>query len=474
MSTTAARWARVAVLAVCALALGGCRSGPVVDSGTHTQPTSFVRGSVFRPDGTTLDDGMVVVEGNRIVRVAPAGEVVVPPGVTVLGGADKWVLPGLIDAHVHFFQSGGLYTRPDVIDLRSRVPYAQELERIQATLPDTFRRYLRAGITSVVDFGGPLRNFETRALAERSPLAPRMVVAGPLLASVARPQLDLGDPPILQVTDPEKARAIVRAEASHKPDFIKLWWIVRPGGDAADWLPVARAAIEESHAAGLRVAVHATELNTARTAVLAGADVLVHSVIDADVDAEFIHLLRDRKVPLVTTLAVFEGYKEVLTHHFQPRPADTELASPEVVATVLEPFQTPENRDTRGAPSKATRLRNVRRLWDGGAIVAAGSDAGNIGTFHASGLHRELELLVESGLTPTQALTAATVNAAQVMRRADLGAIAPGMLADLLVLDANPLLDIHNARRIQLVMKDGVPHRPAELVQPTSTAAPGR
>jgi imidazolonepropionase-like amidohydrolase len=472
MSTTAARWARVAVPAVCALAVAGCRSGPAVDSGSGTPRTSFVRGAVFRPDGTTLDDGMVVVEGNRIVRVAPASEVVVPPGATVLGGADKWVLPGLIDAHVHFFQSGGLYTRPDVIDLRSRVPYGQELERVQTTLLDTFRRYLRAGITSVVDFGGPLRNFEVRSLAERTMLAPRVEVAGPLLASVARPQLDLGDPPILQVTDPEKARATVRAEASHKPDFIKLWWIVRPDGDAADWLAVARAAIEEAHAAGLRVAVHATELNTARTAVLAGADVLVHSVVNAEVDPEFVRLLRDRKVPLVTTLAVFGGYADVLNHHFRPRAADRELASPEVVATVMEPFEIPDNKYRRGLSPEAQR--NVRRLWDGGVIVAAGSDAGNIGTFHASGLHRELELLVESGLTPREAILAATVNAARVMGRPDLGAIAPGKLADLLILDANPLLDIHNARRIQLVVKDGLPHQPADLVQRTATAAPGR
>ena len=394
-----------------ALAVSGCRSGPPVDPGSSAARTTFVRGSVFRPDGTVLEDGMVAVEGNRIVRVASAGEVRVPPGAAVLGGAEKWVLPGLIDAHVHFFQSGGLYTRPDVIDLRTRVPYAREVERIQATLPDTFRRYLRAGITSVVDFGGPLRNFEVRALAGQSPLAPRVVVAGPLLASVARPQLDLGDPPIIQVLEPEKARALVRSEASHKPDFIKLWWVVRPGGNAAEWHPVARAAIEEAHTAGLRVAVHATELETARTAVLTGADVLVHSVIDIDVDAEFVSLLRERKVPVVTTLAVFEGYREVLTHEFRPRPADTELASPEVVATVLEPFQTPDTRHTRGTLSNSTRLRNTRRLWDGGVTVAAGSDAGNIGTFHASGLHRELELLVEAGLTPAQALVAATVNA---------------------------------------------------------------
>ena len=464
--TIGVRRGGVAMLAVWAGILAGCKSGPAVDSGSPTPAPTFVRGSILRPEGTTLEDGVVVIGQNRIARVAPAREVNIPSGAAVLGGANSWVIPGLIDAHVHFFQSGGLYTRPDAIDLRSRVPYAQELERVRSTLPETFRRYLRAGITSVVDFGGPLWNFEVRTLAQQSALAPRVVVAGPLLASVARPKLDLGDPPIVQVTDPEKARAIARALAAHRPDFIKLWWIVPAGGKPEDWLPVGRAAIEEAHGAGLRVAVHVTELNTARTAVLAGANVLVHSVVNAEVDPEFVRLLAERKVPLVTTLAVFGGYAAVLSRQFRPTAADMQLASPEVVGTVLDPFESPENRYPPGLSSEARR--NVRRLWDGGAIVAAGSDAGNIGTFHGSGLHHELELLVESGLTPAEALVAATVNAARVMGRPDLGSIAPGQTADLVVLDANPLLDIRNARRITLVIKDGVAHRPEEILRPTA------
>jgi uncharacterized protein (TIGR02246 family) len=461
-----ARRGGVATLVVWAGVLTGCKSGPAIDSGSPTLVPTFVRGSILRPDGTTLEDGVVVIEQNRIARVAPAREVNIPSGAAVLGGANSWVIPGLIDAHIHFFQSGGLYTRPDVIDLRSRVPYAQEVERVHSTLPETFRRYLRAGTTSVIDFGGPLWNFEVRKLAQQSALAPRVVVAGPPLASVARPQMDLGDPPFVQVSEPEKARTVVRAQVAHQPDFIKLGWVVGPGARAEDWLPVARAAIEEAHAAKLRVAVHAIELNTARTAVQAGADVLVHIVRDADVDPDFVRLLSERKVPLVTTLTVRVGYATVLNHEFRPSAADMQFASPDIVATVLEPFETPDNRYRRGLSDESKR--SIRRLWEGGVTVAAGSDAGNIGTFHGSGLHRELELLVESGLSPGEALRAATVNAAQVMGRPDLGSIAPGQTADLVVLDANPLLDIRNARRITLVIKDGVAHRPDEILRPTA------
>ena len=97
-------------------------------------------------------------------------------------------MPGYIDAHVHFFQSGGLYTRPDAFDLREVVPYEQEIANLQANLDDTFRRTLRSGITSVVDVGGPMANFEVRERAAKTKLAPRVFVAGPLVSTAANPQ----------------------------------------------------------------------------------------------------------------------------------------------------------------------------------------------------------------------------------------------------------------------------------------------
>ncbi|UCH11665.1 MAG: amidohydrolase family protein, partial [Fidelibacterota bacterium] len=120
------------------------------------------------------------MSGNRITQVGPDTEVEIPPEVEVISAKDKWIIPGLIDAHIHFFQSGGLYTRPDAIDLRKHVPYAdEELRLIRERLADTFARYLRCGITSVVDVGGPYWNFEVRELARQSDMAPTVAVAGP-------------------------------------------------------------------------------------------------------------------------------------------------------------------------------------------------------------------------------------------------------------------------------------------------------
>ncbi|HET9599278.1 MAG TPA: amidohydrolase family protein [Anaeromyxobacteraceae bacterium] len=452
--------------AACCLVLAACRSAPEPGRPTAGGAPLVLRGAVVRASGDALEDAVVVVEGQRIAAMGRARDVPVPPDATALGGPGSFIVAGLVDAHVHFFQSGRLATRPDVLDVTARVPYREERARIAAELDTTFRRYLRAGITGVIDFGGPMWNFEVRERAARSPLAPRVAVAGPLLASVSRPQLALDDPPIVQVTDPAAARAMVRELAARHPDFVKLWWVVPAGAAPEAWTPVARAAVEEAHAAGLRVAVHATELATAKAALRAGADVLVHGVFTGEVDAEFLDLLRARRVPYVTTLTVLQGYRDVLGKRVRLGGPDLELADPASVATVLEDFDAPAGRSGRPIPPEAAR--NVKRVWDAGGLVVAGSDAGNIGTFHAAGLHRELEALVAAGLSPAQALAAATIQAARLLGRSDLGDVAPGLTADLLVLEADPRASVANLRRITWVVKGGVARRPDEILARTA------
>src|SRR5215813_10916173 len=135
----------------------------------------------------SIRNGAIVIDGGRIRDIGPRNEVRVPNNAQVIDARGKWIIPGLIDAHVHFSQSGGLYTRPDVIDLRSRRPYEKELEWIRGRLPYTFERYLASGITSVVDCGGPMWNFDVRDLAAATKKAPRVAVAGPLISTYLPP-----------------------------------------------------------------------------------------------------------------------------------------------------------------------------------------------------------------------------------------------------------------------------------------------
>ena len=428
-------------------------------------------------DGTAapIPDAVVLIRGDRIQAVGARAQVAVPKGITIVDGRGKWVAPGLVDAHVHFFQSGSAYTRPDVVDLRKLRPYEREIALLKAALPRTFARYLLCGVTSVVDVGGPFWNFEVRDSAARTALAPRVAVAGPLVSTVARPELDIGDPPIVKTSTPEEARALVRRELARKPDLMKVWFVVRSlGNESLDDLAAGKAlvaaTVDEARKGGVRTAVHATELETARAAVEAGAAVLVHSVFDKPVDDAFVDLLKRRGVVYIPTLFVRTGYTLVLTGSFTPTPAERRWADPDVLATFDEVKSRPElasrPRRTPDPESERVPLQNLKRLSDAGVTIAAGTDAGNIGTLHGPSIFRELRLMVDAGLTPREVLASATAGGARVMgREKDLGAVAPGKLADLLILDRDPLADVANLEAIHRVVKGGRVFTPEELAR---------
>jgi imidazolonepropionase-like amidohydrolase len=406
--------------------------------------------------GAPVRDALVVIRGDRIVAAGPRAQVQAPKGARVINAKGKWIIPGLIDSHVHFFQSGGLYTRPDVIDLRAKVPYERERGHIAKRLRETFARYLCAGVTSAVDVGGPMWNFEVRNLARREAMAPRVAVAGPLVSTYEPEALKTGDRPIILTQTPEEARALVRRELAQKPDLVKVWYIRRPGDKVEDTLPVVQAAIEEAHHGGVRMAVHGTQLDTAKAAVRAGADILVHSIENEPVDDEFIALLKERGTILIPAITVYEGYGEVLSGNPQLTDADRACGDPEVIASWAELPPDKKRDPARAQRVVPTAKQNLKRLHDAGVKIAAGTDAGNIGTLHGSAMHREFELMSEAGLTPMQILVSATTTAAQVFSsKPEQGTLTTGKLADLVVLDADPLADIRNARKVRYVMKGG-------------------
>jgi imidazolonepropionase-like amidohydrolase len=443
-------------------------------SGAFAQ-TAYVGATLFDGTGTDpVEDSVVIVMGDRILEAGARDEVSIPDYLELVDVSGKWVVPGLIDAHIHYFQSGGLYTRPDVIDLRAWRPYDAEMARIEADLDETFRRYLASGVTSVVDVGGGFWNFEVRDKANGQLYAPRTAVAGPLVSTVSRPQMDIGDPPIIEVGSPEAARELVRKQLEYQPDLIKIWFIVPRDGNFTPNLPIIEATIDEAHGAGVRVAVHATQLEAARAAVEAGADVLVHSVDDEAVDDAFVKLVKEKGTIYTTTLIVMEGYGDVLGGNVRMIDVERELGDPDVVMTWSEVPLGPDAEEIRSR--RRARLertmpvmqKNLKAVHDGGAVVAAGTDAGNIGTLHGPAIHREFELMAEAGLTPREILVTATRNAALVFAaEPEMGTIAKGKLADFLILDADPLADVANLQDIDRVVKGGVALDPAEVLTPS-------
>lgn len=439
---------------------------------------AIVGGNVVNPDGApSIKNAAILIKDNKIIQVGKWGKVKIPQDAEIINAEGKWVIPGMIDSHIHFFQSGGIYTRPDIIDLRKYVPYVdKELSQIKKRLPDTFARYLRCGITSVVDMGGPYWNFEVRELARQTDLAPRVEVAGPLISTYQPEALTTDDPPIIKVNTIEEALALVHKQIEKKTDFIKIWYIVRPGETPRDNFPLVKATIEESHKNGLRVIVHATQLETAKAAVRAGADILAHSVSDKIVDNEFIKLLKKHNVIYSTTIIVNEGYKEALTKQVKLSLEEQELANPYVVSTLFDLDQLPEDaypkRDEKWINGRNESIKisqqNLKILQNAGVTIAANTDAGNIGTLHGPALFREFGLMAEAGLTPRQILTAVTINNAKLMgRQTSLGTIEPNKLADLVILNSDPLLDILNTSKIHLVVKDGNVYKPDQIIKKT-------
>jgi imidazolonepropionase-like amidohydrolase len=456
---------------------GQISPGPTI-SGEHI---ALIGGTVINPaDGKITRNATVFIDNGRITNMA--ANIVMKFGGRTIDCTGKFILPGYIDTHVHFFQSGDLFTRPDGADLNSVRPYKDEVAWVKSHVNDVFARYLRSGITSVVDVGGPFWNFEVRKTANATPKAPRVAVAGPLISSVSREKLDLGDPPIVKIETTDQARDFVRKLAEQKPDLVKIWYIVDKDHPVESFRPIVHATIEESHAHNIRIAVHATELETARAAVEEGADVLVHSVTDKPVDDAFVKLLKDRRTILCPTLVVFERYGRTFSHQLNLTPEEKAWGNPEVI-TSLDVTKIPQEKlpdrikSALAKPDEAidrikktydVALPNLKRLEDAGITIAAGTDAGNIGTIHGPALFREFQLMKEAGLTPMQILQCATANAAKLFggeTGAHIGKIENGYFADLVILKSNPLDDIAHASDIDTVIKNGVAYRADSILQ---------
>ncbi|PYL96905.1 MAG: amidohydrolase [Verrucomicrobia bacterium] len=447
----------------------------------RAEKIALVNGTLINPmTEVVLPGAHVLIDNDRVVGFGDEITFDLPKDARRIDCKGKFILPGYIDTHIHFFQSGDLFTRPDAADLNSVRPYKDEVTWVKSHVNDVFARYLRCGITSVVDVGGPFWNFEVRKTANSTAKAPRVAVAGPLISSVSREKLDLGDPPIVKIDGPDQAREFVRKLAEQKPDLVKIWYIVDKDHPVDAFRPTVRATVEESHARKIRVAVHATELETARAAVEQGADILVHSVVDKPVDDAFVKLLKDRHIILCPTLVVFERYGRTFSHQLNLTPEEKAWGNPEVIAsldvTKIPQDKLPDRIKTALAkPDEAldrikktyeVALPNLKRLEDAGVTIAAGTDAGNIGTIHGPALFREFQLMKEAGLTNMQILQSTTVNAAKLFggdTGAHIGKIDNGYFADLVILKSNPADDIANASDIDTVIKNGVVY-PADSI----------
>lgn len=427
--------------------------------------------------GKIIPGQSVLIKNDKIEQTGAVNKIKTAAGIQTIDGSGKYLMPGMTDAHIHFFQSGGLYTRPDVVDLRSKVPYEKEKAFGLNNAADYMNRYLRLGITTIIDVGGPMANFTIRDSISKTTLAPNILVTGPLFSMVDREQFGT-DKPIIKISSIEEADALFNKMLPSKPDFIKIWYIASPAMPAEKNFPLVKYIAEKTHKNGLKLAVHATQLKTAQLAVEAGADILVHSIDDEVVPDAFIKILVQKKITYIPTLIVLGDYYQVFSGKLNNHPQDIAWANAFAYGSITDPEAMAESelppgiRSMRktGIPAAAARADsfenvNLLKLYKAGVNIASGTDAGNIGTFHASSFLQELEAMQKAGLSIPEIIKASTINPAIGFgKEAQWGSIEKGKQADLLLLLKNPMESLQHLNSIETIFKSGKPINPDSLL----------
>jgi imidazolonepropionase-like amidohydrolase len=454
-----------------------------------------VTGAIDAPPGTpappraiahaTLIDGRggaPVANANIVIRngrIDCAGvDCAIPNGIDVIDAKGLFVTPGLIDAHVHFSQTGWADGRPDALDVREMHPY----EGVEAALKAEPQRYARSyvcsGVTSVFDVGGYPWTLQLAERFANDSLAPHIAAAGPLLSTLDH-WLNLpAERQFIHLHDEASARGGVRYLAAHGAKAVKVWYIVRPPDLPVEVsAPFVAAAGDEAKKHNLPLIVHATGLAEAKASLRAGATLLVHSVWDVAVDQEFIDLAKKNGAILVPTLTVGRGYVrmfQALVARTPPMFDDpnhcvddatrrklNETATVDAKGTTAEIV---ERRDRRTAATEHVAAANLKALVDAGIPIATGTDAGNPLTLHGPAIYPEMEAMQAAGMTPMQVIVSSTAIASRAMGMDKLtGTIAAGKDADLLIVGADPSVDIANFRKLRYVMRAGVLRSISEL-----------
>ncbi|MGE3841484.1 MAG: amidohydrolase family protein [Vicinamibacterales bacterium] len=423
------RPALFATAAVCVVWFG--LAGALLRAQSATTGTQALVGARVI-DGTgaqPVENATIIVSDGRIQAVGRG--VPIPTGAIRVDLAGKTVMPGLINAHGHL--------NADVSDR----PVAQKLAA-------QLRVYADYGVTTVYVLGTGAQDLSD-AVRLRD---------GQETGALDRARLFVAGPSLRDLKTQEEARSAVNRYADARVDIIKI----HITGGPSDMTPsVYGALIDQAHKRGLRVAAHLYYLEDARGLLDAGVDVMAHSIRDRDLDPSVVATMKQRGIGYIPTFTrdlaqfVYESTPPFFTDPFFNRRQDAFAREVGLARDPARQARTRANPDVQGVKAAlAQGMKNLKILSDGGVPIAMGTDSGtNLGQWQGYFEHVELEYMVKAGLTPLQALVAATGGAARVMKLDQLGTIQPGKMADLLVLNADPLADILNTRQIHSVWMGG-------------------
>ncbi|MDX2039736.1 MAG: amidohydrolase family protein [Acidobacteriota bacterium] len=415
----------------------------------QTDLLAIVGATVIDGTGAEPKKQTVLIRGERIEAVT-SPDTQPPANARIINAAGLTLMPGIFDLHTHLpYASGGGVT---------------------GDWPKNLKAYLYCGVTSVVDFGTypetfePMRRLIRTGIVEapRISLAARMTTPGGHGAEGGR-----GDFFSLEVTTPREARAAVRRVLPYQPDAIKVFTDGWRYGAAADMTSMNEetltALVDEAHKNGIEVLTHTVSLDKAKIAARSKVDVIAHGIGDRDADEELFKAMKASGTTYAPTLAVYEPRgRDILS------PLLDAVLEPAVKNGINPPLAPPQNPPLKPAAGSAengdaprlrrwaTLQRNTAALRKAGITFGTGTDAGVTGTHHGWATLRELQLLVAGGLTPLEAITAATGNAARAIKvDGERGTIAVGKLADLILIAGEPHKTIGDIEKISRVFLGG-------------------
>ena len=406
VSMTFRRWIGCAALALSAfLTIVGARAqqtgGAVVYEG----------GRLIVGDGKAIESSAFVVENGRISQVGARGQIKVPAGASRVDLTGKTVMPAIVDAHTHMPTE-----RQALVDLLQRKAYF--------------------GVAAVISMGQDNNDVAFQLRQDPVPGAARLRTVG---RGITAPEPGRTEAPYWVTTEAE-ARKAVQELAAKKVDMVKIWVDDRDGKYKKLTPELYGAIIDEAHKNKLRVTAHIYTLDDAKGLLRAGLDGFAHTVRDRDIDDEFVGLAKKQKGLFYVPNLPDSGVK-----------TDLSWLSDSVGAEELKKLQDGASTDRPNVQKLfGIQARNLARMNKEGFLIAMGTDGG-VPWAH----HLEMADMVAAGMTPAQVITTSTRNAAQLLRLDDLGTVEPGKSADFIVLDANPLQDITNTRKISAVYLRG-------------------